>query len=392
MTTENELKRIFEDVFSMLKQEFYKNNKIEDREEDTRPDILSFRDMIESLPPSIQITELTSIDNQLLKHRDGFLIKYDFDKLKSDHFEFSGSIEYDNIEKLAVLISEKFHFDEKNSKLMAESIFTRSFRSTWNSDDSWYLHFIGDDIIGNPSILYEEAKLLFLSFPDTPILHKKFETKWHEDYNTIYGLSLDPILQLEELVKGSEGNSLFNLNLEKIQTATAELQLIPMVPDEIKQVFTRAKDLFIFGYFRYEFFTIAEHYAYLALEAAIKIRYVKCLGDLITLTDSKNDKLKHEIKNPTYYSIEEFCRNNKDWNIYRLLVNGEPFQVGTKKLVDWLVTNHYIRKWEKNSYESGMNIRNILSHLERPQTHMPTTKNLQLIANQINFLFHSLKN
>lgn len=392
MSTENELKKTFEDVFSMLKQEFYKNNKIEDREEDTRPDILSFRDMIESLPPSLQITELTSIDSQLLKNRSGFLIKYDFGKLKSDHFEFCGSIEYDNIEKLSVLISEKFHFDEKSSKLMAESIFTKSFRSTWNLDDDWYLHFIADDIVRNPSILYEEVKRLFLSFPDTPILYKKFETKWHEDYNTIYGLSLDPILQFEELVKGSKGNSLFDLNLEKIQTATAALQLIPTVPDEIKQVFTRAKDLFIFGYFRYEFFTIAEHYAYLALEAAIKIRYVKCLGDLITLTDSKKSNLKHEMKNPTYHSIEEFCRNNKNWNIHRLLINGEPFQVGTKKLVEWLATNHYIRKWEKNSYESGMDIRNILSHLERPQTNMPTTKGLQRIANQINFLFHSLKN
>ena len=391
MTTESELKKIFEDAFSVLKQEFYKNNKIEDREEDTRPDILSFRDMIESLPLSSQITELTSIDSQLLKHRMGFLIKYDFDKLKSNHIEFCGSIEYDNVEKLAVLISEKFHFNEKSSQLMADSIFTKSFRSTWDSDDNWYLHFIGDDIIKNPSILYEEMKRLFLSFPDMPILHKKFETKWHDDYSTIYGLSLDPVLQFEELVKGSEGNSIFGLNLEKIQTAIAELQLIPTVPDEIKQVFTRAKDLFIFGYFRYEFFTIAEHYAYLALEAAIKIRYVKCFGDLIVLSDSKKSDLKHEMKNPTYHSIEEFCRNNKNWNIYRLLVNNEPFQVGTKKLVEWLAAHHYIRKWETNSYESGMYIRNILSHLERPQTHMPTTKNLQQIANQINFLFHSLK-
>jgi len=391
MTTESELKKIFKDAFSMLKQEFYKNNKIEDREEDTRPDILSFRDMIESLPPSLQITELTSIDGQLLKHRMGFLIKYDFDKLKSNHIEFCGSMEYDNVEKLAVLISEQFHFNEKSSQLMADSIFTKSFRSTWDSDNSWYLHFIVDDIIRNPSILYEEMKRLFLSFPDMPILHKKFETKWHDDYGVIYGLSTDPILQFEELVKGSEGNSIFDLNLEKIQTAIAELQLIPTVPDEIKQVFTRAKDLFIFGYFRYEFFTIAEHYAYLALEAAIKIRYVKCLGDLIVLTDSKKSDLKHELKNPTYHSIEEFCRNNKNWNIYRLLVNNQPFQVGTKKLVEWLSAHHYIRKWETNSYESGMYIRNILSHLERPQTHMPATKNLQRIANQINFLFHSLK-
>ncbi len=87
MTVETELRKIFRDVFNMLKQEFYKNHRIEDREEDTRTNILSFRDMIESLPPSLQVIELTSTNNQLLKDGKGFLIKYDFDKLKSNHLE-----------------------------------------------------------------------------------------------------------------------------------------------------------------------------------------------------------------------------------------------------------------------------------------------------------------
>ncbi|MGI0062735.1 MAG: hypothetical protein ACREBA_09825, partial [Nitrosotalea sp.] len=128
MTVESEIKKIFEDAFDTLKREFYHNHKIEEREEDTRPDILSFRDMIESLPPSLQIIELTSSDNLRLRNGKGFLIKYDFDKLKSNHLEFCGSTEYGDTEKLTILMAKKFHFDKKTSECLTKDLFTKGFR------------------------------------------------------------------------------------------------------------------------------------------------------------------------------------------------------------------------------------------------------------------------
>jgi predicted aldo/keto reductase-like oxidoreductase len=58
MTQKHDLEQIIQESFKKLKNDFYQTYKIEKREEDTWPPTLELRDIIESLPPNLQIIEL----------------------------------------------------------------------------------------------------------------------------------------------------------------------------------------------------------------------------------------------------------------------------------------------------------------------------------------------
>lgn len=394
MTTESELRTIMQTGFAKIKEKFYQNNKIEERDEDNLPHVLTMRDIVESLPPSTQIIEVTGpSEHKSLKNGKGFLFKYDFDNLKSNNIEFCGTVEYTHPEVLATLIVEKFKIDKNDLKDYAESLCSDfNITGMWSPPNPWYLQFIPDDITKNPEVFYHQLSLIFLDIPND-ILYEKFKRTTYPDYNKDFNLQPDPILSPEELLK-SETVGVFNLTTHKIQASIADIQFIPAVPDNVKRTFKRAKDLFIFGYFKYEFFTISQHYAFLALEAAIKARYAASLNEVALLTDKKKTELKHEIQNPAYYRIEEFIRNGRKlgWNKYSLLVNGEPFPFNGKELIKWLTDKHIIRKWDADRYNAGLQLRNILSHLEEVSIHMPSARTLQNVANQINYLFLSLQN
>ncbi|MEK7549099.1 MAG: hypothetical protein AAB496_01235 [Patescibacteria group bacterium] len=69
-----------------------------------------------------------------------------------------------------------------------------------------------------------------------------------------------------------------SIELEDLQQHISILILSSKIPEEVKQVFNGARDLYLFGYFRYYFFTISNHYALLSLESAMQNRYNQLLG------------------------------------------------------------------------------------------------------------------
>lgn len=207
------------------------------------------------------------------------------------------------------------------------------------------------------------------------------------DYNNIFNLKPDPVLSLNDLLL-SDSSGFLNFSLSYTQKSVSEIHLIPNVPDSVQRAFKVSKDLFIFGYFRYYFFTVSQHYAFLALEAAIKSKYVESLGKTAILTMEKSS-LQGEIIAPTYRLIEDFCmsRRKLGWNVRELRVNNEPFPHNGKKLVQWLVDNKIIQKSESDLYDAGLYLRNEHSHLEQMAIIYPSATILQRIAYQINRLF-----
>ncbi len=388
---ESELRTIVQTGFAKIKETFYKNNKIEEREEDNPPYILGLRDMVESLPPSTQVIEITGpSEHESLKNGKGFLLKFDFDNLKSNNVEFCGTVDYRQPQQLTSLVAEKFKIDKNELGNFAESLCSDfSIRATWSPPNQWYLQFVPDDIVRNPEVFYNQLSFNFLN-PPNDILHEKFKRAAYPDYNKIFNLKPDPVLSLQELLK-SEADGFSNYDPEKLQKSISDIQLIPSVPDMVKCVFKRAKDLFVFGYFRYEFFTISEHYALLALEAAIKARYAASLNGVALLTDSRNTALRHELQRPTHRDIEQFIKNVRKvgWNENRLLVNGKPFPSSGKKLVKWLLEKRLVRRWEAEYYNIGLKLRNSLSHLEFVSIVPPSATMLKRVADQINHLFYS---
>ena len=385
--TEHKIKETILDCFSRLKQEFYKKYKIEEYEEDTSLHILSKRDLIEFLPPpSINIIEIINASNNL-KHEKGFLVKYDYTAKNLKNVDFSGSI-CSNEKQLPDYVYKNFGLTEEQTLHIIEEVHSSfTYMAVWEPDENWCLHFIPGDIIKNPEIFYREWEKWIFLWNDVPVLSQKFRRERFEDFNKIYGLKKDPILPFSEITKSASQIELFSHNLESLQESIAHIQLIPKVPKEIKTIFKRAKKLFVLGYFEYELFTVSEHYAYLALETAIKTRYITSLCGKATLEIPKKN-LKTEMKNPTFFNIMEFCRKEKDWNVRSLRVNGEEFPHNGKKLLDWLEKNHLIRKWEKGIYEAGLLLRNYHSHPEDPSTAIPSAKLLHVIADEINYIYH----
>lgn len=391
MTREHDLKQIIQESFKKLKSDFYRTYKIEKREEDTWPPTLELRDIVESLPPNLQIIELMGPqDHQVLKNGKGYILKYNFDEPNSDKIEFCGSVHYTQPEKLVSILVDEFHLNEEMIKNYAIDI-CKNFQITgmWEPDERWHLHFIPDDVVKNPQALHDSLRLLFLSFPkDTP-LSGKFRRPFHEYYSELYDIKPDPIIPYNEFIKSNRMNSTFRLSLNKIQNIIGEIKLIPLVPKEVKTVFNRAKQLFIFGFFRYEFFTISQHYAYLALESAIKARYMKSLGTKAILSIKKDQEFSKELAVTTYGAILGFCLREK-LDFHKLLINGMPFPYSSKKLLDWFEENHLIRKWERGSYDAGLMLRHHHLHQERPGPYVPDSDILKRIAEQINYLFHTV--
>jgi len=138
------------------------------------------------------------------------------------------------------------------------------------------------------------------------------------------------------------------ITVEDLQKHISRIQLISNVPEEVKKVFNAAKRLYIFGYFEYYFFTISQHYAFLALESALRNRY-----------------------NKTY---------------------GEPKRfIGLNTIIKKLVEKGIIPKGEAKVYDVGKNLRNSLSHLTTPSIMMPSSRRLERVAYQINQVYYTIE-
>lgn len=177
--------------------------------------------------------------------------------------------------------------------------------------------------------------------------------------------------------------------VEDLQKDICDIQLIPTVPEEVKRIFKAAKDLYVFGYFRWYFFTISEHYANLAIESAIKHKYTQYLGEKVVLTCNGGD-LSHEMIKPSYKGMIEFCKQNKKqgWNYRKLKVNGEKFPWIMRDLLDWLLKNGIQTKWQIDQLKFAIDARNDLSHLESVKIRYIGTTELKHVSVLINDLYH----
>ncbi|GAG80389.1 unnamed protein product, partial [marine sediment metagenome] len=228
---------------------------------------------------------------------------------------------------------------------------------------------------------YVDDLLEFVSW--VPLSSETAEKFWEKevDYNALYGLAEDSILSMSRIIEKDpifgafvklSGGEAIGITIEDLQKHVSDIQLIPPVPEAVKRVFRIAKELYIFGYFRYIFFTVSAHYAYLVLESAIKHRYAASLGVKAILTNPKGQQ--HEISPPSWERIFKFCkRHSKEgWSAHKIRVNGESFPSTMPTLLNWLVANKLVPKWELRQYEAGVDLRHGLSHLESPSVFTPS--------------------
>jgi len=351
MDLEREYFTYFSGFFENVKEQFRKSVGLKEVDELSSGE-LAFRDAISSLPCPVSIIRL-KID--ITKHEKAennvyHLITYDFSNFGESSIKYYGEVDLDEIEKYRELL-EDFNIDKQKIEWL------RDFKTLGYGDpDQWYwVWIIPYDILENA----EEYVRDFLYHPINSFL-TIFENKILQkfgreiDYNSKYGLKSDPVLPLSEIVKKDKIFSSFvkvdksgksrEITIEDLQKAICGIQLIPNVPEEVKKVFNAAKKLHIFGYFEYYFFTISQHYVFLALESALRNRY-----------------------NEIYGKPKKFIRLNT--------------------IIEKLVGKGIIPKGETKAYDYGRYFRNVLSHLTEPSIMLPSSVTLERVAYQINQIY-----
>jgi len=385
----SEWETIFSSAFEKVKQDIMQYHRREDLEEMT-PQERALVTGISKLPFPVEIISI-QVDNQKYPYlKDGIsqLVVYRLAGLGKFQVDYHGEISPTK-EAVTNALMNFFKISEKDAMSIA-NVLTEKFEYTgFSIDDDTHIQFTRYDIRNNQEQFFKDLRSFFYSSVNDHLVNK-FMTEVNVDYNTMFNLENTPILESSEFLQPDSRTS--HLSLEWLQSRMSVIQLIPNVPESVRLQFQRAKDLFIFGYFRYEFFTISSHYAVLAHETAMKQRYVQSLGEKATITYNSE---KYEITQPTYFQISEFIYNLKKskriQSARSILVNGEKFPSTVNQVINWLVSKGIIKKWKARMDDLVRKVRNSLSHPEHVQIFMPNMAEgmIRQIVYDINELFAS---
>ena len=382
---EEEWLTFFDRVLDEVKKMVYRQYPVEE-DGSGSPETLAIREAIRSFPCPLRIAEIKMDVKKYPYISDEIcqIISYDLTRLGERSLEYYGVIDSTDKEKLKQILVKYFNLSEKGF-----NDFYNDFKHVGWADDNlnFYTQFRWYGIKDN------FRRFVFDFYSDLiALMGDKLIERFKRviDYNRLFNLKPDPILSLEEFIKRNDIEGLFGLNFQDLQKQICNFQLIPDVPEHVKRVFDNANKLFIFGYLHYHFFTISQHYAYLALESAIKHRYNRSLGEKAKITNPKGESI--EIP-PSWRDIYYFCQRNrgKGWKLSKIKVNGEDFPYSNRLLLKWLVEKKILTKWERRQYDVGINMRNILSHLEFAPIDVPRSFTIKVIADRINKLFYEQK-
>ena len=210
------------------------------------------------------------------------------------------------------------------------------------------------------------------------------------DFNKKYRIAPEPILGDVELLSPDPLSSMFVRvdtgvmpSLKDVQVALSTILLIPQVPESVERTFRIAKRLYLFGRFEYGFYSVSQHYSFLAMEAAILSRWTASLPDPV-LVEAKS--FRQPMSTPSHGQLAEiYHRMGRN-----LLVNGNPFPNSPAKVQRRLRDLGIIDSAAEERISAAIGLRNDMSHHESPTVLPPSTGTLVSTAELINVLFDSL--
>ena len=379
----------FNRAFDEVKRIIYEQNKLEE-DGSGPPETLTLRKVVADFPCPVKIAEI-QIDIEKHSHITDEvcqIVRYDFSKLgvTPGTVKYYGIVNAKDSKALRKLLTKHFGLNDDGF-----NSFYKDFKTTgWCNDEvDFYTQFPLYNITDNFRKFVSDFLMFAFSFFAEKIRWKFQKTV---DWNSKFNLDPDPILPMTEIAKMDETLSAFlpfskGAGIERLQKDVCDIQLIPNVPEDVKKVFRHAKNLHIYGFFCYNFFAIAQHYAYLALESAIKNRYYQSFGKENILTNKKGETVK--IGRFDHQNIIDFCRRNKGWNVHNLKINNEKFAFSSEELLEWLVKKKIITMWEKRKCKRGINLRNRMSHLTSAYVFPPgySVQALEFVSDMINKIY-----
>lgn len=360
-----------------LKALFRKNNPIV-HEDEVPPEVLAFRDFIGSFPHPIRVLMVRPEPSQIDSHSEAFtLIRMDVCDTSTNSAAYFSALSVSEIHDHVPEIQSTFGI--ANTDLLTD---LKPF-SFINRESKYFGHFVPYSVSEH---LDEFAAQLFGFFGDQYWGYIQARYRKEADYNERFDLQPDPILSSDELLRPhpfsvsmvhADGNS---LSIEEWQEHVANMQLIPFVPEDVKSTFEVAKRLYVFGYFEWRFFTISQHYAYLALEAAVHARWSRTLPEKV-LVEFGNG-VKTQFPRTTHKQFYDH------WKVDRKLkINGESFPDSMNDLLRSLLRKKIIKKWQFDRIQTMIDLRNELSHLEQATVIPPNAGAIRFAAELINSMF-----
>jgi hypothetical protein len=358
---------------------------------DVSPETLALRDAFYAFPGpiSVLLVDTGGISHPLSEGRIWTLVRFDLSKLGTADVTFHGTFPLTDIGAQAPILKSAFGLEGDD---WIASIQSLNMRGAYDTETAWFVDFVPYDVRER---IRDYAQDLFeqLLFAEGQTLIRLF--KKEIDFKAIYGLEDDPPLTQEQLLELPPGtpystHALTGLprNLADRYEKTRNILLIPKVPESVQRTFRLAKRLYVFGHFEYGFFTISDHYAFLALEAAVHARWSASLPPAVVIECGAQ---RQEIHAPTHKKIFHFWQA-QPWGKKKIRVNGKPFPYSSGKLLRWLVEERILTNWQSDRVAFGLRTRDSLSHLEFAPIHGPEVHNLRFVADLINTMFHSLPN
>lgn len=381
----------FRKVFKNAKERFREDFPFKD-DGDVSPDTLALRDAIFNLPIPIDIVDFDFSKNKPSNIKDDIcqIVKYDFTQFGKEQVTHLGPIEY-GPKNIKEILLKKFSYGQEDDFIKVLERNLNAF-GYWAENVKYLVEFYNYNIFENFDRFSLDFYLNFRSQHYETIV-KKF--KKDINFNEKFNLKPDEILPLTDLIQPDPSMGIFvrgdhlGITIEDLQRDICNIQLIPNVNEHVKRVFDGAKKLYVYGYFNYYFFTISQHYAYLALESAIQNRYIYSFGEKIIL-ENKTGTEKIELRNPGYsyiFGYHKIKKDGKNWNPRVLKINGQEFLNEMGGLLNWLADKQILTKWEVKRCRSRINMRNILSHLSFATIFSLNKRSLESVAYYINKIY-----
>jgi hypothetical protein len=339
---------------------------------DLAPEVIALQSALNEFPCAIRILLVECGKEQTSVHT---VICYDLSHPRTTDAEFLGVVRQESLD--LALLRGSFGID---------LVTIDDFRPSTSFDNDW--SFITEIVpyqISEELDRYAQEFYEFLCTSFWPVIKAKFCKT--TDYAAKYGVPADPILPASALLMCKQpfvnARTGAPPTLEEWQAMVSDIVLIPQVPESIKRTFDTAKQLFVFSYFSYAMSTTSQHYAFLALEAALQARWSATLPK-DTLVEFGNGTSTKFVQ-PTHKDLYQHWRVSR-----KIIVNGEKFPSSSYELLRSLLKKGIIQTWQLERIEAGIDLRNDLSHLEFAPVTGPSADVLAITAELINAMFDSV--
>jgi hypothetical protein len=201
----------------------------------------------------------------------------------------------------------------------------------------------------------------------------------------------DPVLSPEELLRMHPLSALFVRvdtemapSLEEVEQKLSTICLRTSVPESVRRTFRLSRRLYLFAYFEYEFFTVSQHYALLALEAAVYSRWISDLPSEITVQAGSDEPCR--MRAPTHKKLYDLWIQSKKKHKV-LKVEGKDFPNSVFKVLERLVARRLITTEQQDRMKAAFHLRNDMSHLESRLIAAPSIGFLATTAEFINTIY-----